>query len=83
MRGGEVWPKFANCFSEAGAGKSSPCLQGPKNDHLGTSATCIKGVGRAVCTVKIWREDVKIGAFLDNVRSQSARMPLAGFLGFN
>jgi hypothetical protein len=30
-----------------------------------------------------WREDVKIHLFIDNVSSQSARMPLAGFLGFN
>jgi hypothetical protein len=30
-----------------------------------------------------WREDVKIRLFLDNVRSQSAIMPRAGFLRFN
>jgi hypothetical protein len=30
-----------------------------------------------------WREDVKIRLFLDNVRSQSAIMPWAGFLRFN
>ena len=30
-----------------------------------------------------WREDVKIGGFLDNIGSQRARIPLAGFLGSN
>ncbi len=30
-----------------------------------------------------WREDVKIRLFLDNVRSQSAIMPRAGFLRSN
>jgi hypothetical protein len=30
-----------------------------------------------------WREDVKIRLFLDNVRSQSAIIPRAGFPRFN
>src|ERR1035437_5967162 len=84
-RGGEVWPKFANCFSEAGAGKSSPCpCKGQRMTAWGLCAVRNMRQRRragGLCGENR-REDVKIRLFIDNVGSQSATMPLPGFLGF-
>jgi hypothetical protein len=48
---GARFVKVADCCSEAGAGKSRPCVARAKEWSLGDfapSATCDKGVGRAV-----------------------------------